>query len=418
MNHPCPGTYMRSSLTIVFAAALILIVTAGKAESPQRDPYIPANAQVVLQRVPKTSDPRVRRFDQLRATLTNKPHLKSDALKLARAYIDYGRSTGDARYLGRALAVIEPWLRKTPQPLDIRLVRATILQSRHHFRAARDELASILKRDPGNAQAWLTLATVDMVQGDYAAANQSCVKLAASGGDFMGIMCGAQLRSLTGQTQQAYRLFGLIEHSGPKVPLDVKAYVQGLMADTAQRLGNAAQAEAHFRKALQLTPGDNFLLADYADFLLDQNRPNDVIDLVASYTQSDTSFLRLVLAEAAMGKPRAAHDVAQMQARFAAMEQRGSHVYRREQARFVLELRHDPPRALQLARQNWQVQRAPKDMRIFLEAALAAHDASAAKPVLALLDQSHLQDPVIDRLAGRVRAQLDAIGSTTGASAP
>lgn len=389
--------------------ALSFCATA-PAMADNRVPYIPRSSNTVLQRVPSSSDPRVRHFDQLKAGVRRHPEDMKQALKRADAYIGYGRSTGDARYLGRALAVIDPWMQRKPLPVPIALTHAIILQSRHFFRESRTELKSILARDPGNVQAWLTLATVAMVQGDYVSANDSCIHLANVGGDFYGQLCAAQLRALTGHAQQAFVLLSLIEHPGPKAPVEVKAYVEGLLADTAKRLGKNAEAEAHFKAALELTPGDNFLLADYGDFLLDRNRPRDVVALVKDYTESDTSFLRLVYAEAASDSPCTQRDIEAMQARFAAMDRRGSHVYRREQAGFELYLRHDPAGALKLAEQNWTVQRAPKDMRIYLEAALAAGQPQATKSVLELIAQSHLQDPPINRLVDKLTA-APAIGS-------
>lgn len=387
--------------------SLTLMLTAASAlADDHHTPYVPASADVVLQHVPSSSDPRVRHFDQLRTDLRRHPGDMKRALKLADAYIGYGRSTGDARYLGRALAVIGPWMQQKPMPVPVLLTHATILQSRHFFRAAREELKSILARDPENTQAWLTLATVALVQGDYATANDSCVHLASVGGGFYGQLCTAQLRAVDGHAQQAYVLLALIEHPGPEAPAAIKAYIEGLMADAAKYLGKTAEAEAHFKTALQLTPGDNFLLADYGDFLLDENRPHDVIALVKDYTQSDTSFLRMVYAEAALKSPRTQRDIEEMQARFAAMDRRGSHVYRREQAGFELYLRHDPAGALKLAEQNWTVQRAPKDMRIYLEAALAADQPQAAQPVLDLIGRSHLQDPTINGLVDKVSAAL------------
>lgn len=389
------------------ALLVTMLATAGTSWAGGLTPYVPKSPDVVLQRVPSATDPRVRRFDDMRGQLRRRPKDMDLALKLADAYIDYGRSTGDARYLGRALGVIDPWMQGQPVPVPVLVVHATILQSRHYFEAAREQLEGILKRDPGNVQARLTLATVAMVQGDYVLANRSCVQLAAAGGNYLGTLCTAQLRALTGHALQAYALFSLIENPGPEAPPAVRAYVEGLMADTAKRMGKTDEAEAHYKKALQLTPGDNFLLADYGDFLLDQGQPHDVIERVKDYTSSDTSFLRLVFAEAALGSSRTEHDVGEMTARFAAMNQRGSHVYRREQARFVLYLKHDPARALQLAEQNWTVQRAPKDMRIYLEAALAAGQPAAARPVLALLATSHLEDPPINLLVEKIKAAMN-----------
>ncbi|MGN2252819.1 hypothetical protein ACFWZ4_05545 [Frateuria sp. GZRe12] len=387
---------------------LILAWLPALCAAQTRAPYIPASPDVVLQQVPPTTDPRVRRFEQLRLDLQRHPHDAKRAVTLAQAYVDYARSTGDARFLGRAMAVIDPWMRRPLPPIPVALVHATVQQSRHFFKASRQELTTILAREPNNAQAWLTLATVAMVQGDMDEANRACVKLANTGGDFMGMICTASLRMLTGRAPQAYALLGLVEDPGPKAPPEIRAWIEGLMADTAMRLDRAALAEQHFKQALQWTPGDNFLLADYADFLLDEQRPRDVLALLQGDSASDTSFLRQVYAETALGLPQAKADAAAMAARFAAMDARGSHVFQREQAGFALHVQHDAPRALALAQQNWTVQRAPQDVRIYLEAALAADQPAAAQPALDFVQRTHLSDPSIDRLVARLRSDAMA----------
>ena len=184
------------------------------------------------------------------------------------------------------------------------------------------------------------------------------------------------------------------------------------MADAAKTLGQAGRADTEFRAALQLTPGDNFLIADYADFLLDQGRAREALELTRGYAQSDTSFLRQVLAESALGLPQARADIATMASRFRDLEQRGdSRLYAREEARFVLWLQHDPARALELAQDNWRFQRAPEDARIYLEAALAAGSPASARPVLDFLRQTLLEDPRIKALAGQVASRIAASAS-------
>lgn len=395
-----------------FLVALAMVLVASTAQADQTKPYTPANASVVLQLVPPTTDPRVRRFDQLRSDLKQHPNDVNKAVALALAYVDYGRSTGDARFLGRAMAIIEPIMKEPAPPIPVLLVHATIQQSRHFFQASRAELNQILKRDPGNAQAWLTLATVAMVQGDDELANDACVHLANAGGDFMGMLCTASLRSLTGHAAQAYVLMSMVEDPGPKAPAAIKAWVEGLMADTAARMGKPDAADAHFKNALQQAPGDNFLLADYGEFLIDQGRAKEAIDLVSGDVQSDTSFLVLVSAENALGLPRTKADIAEMNARFQSMEQRGDHVFMREQSSYMLHVLHDPKAALELAQQDWKVQRSPKDVRVYLEAALATHDPAAATPVLDFVARTHLSDVTINPLV----AQLQA-AKTTAASA-
>ena len=75
----------------------------------------------------------------------------------------------------------------------------------------------------------------------------------------------------------------------------------------------------------------------------------------------------------------------------------------REEARFTLELLDRPTAALELARRNWATQREPADARILLEAAAAAAEPAAARPVLDWLDRSGLEDVRIEALVDRLR---------------
>jgi tetratricopeptide (TPR) repeat protein len=195
----------------------------------------------------------------------------------------------------------------------------------------------------------------------------------------------------------------LVEDPGPKAPPAVRAWIEGLMADTASRTGDLAAADAHYRKALQMTPGDNFLLADYGEFLLDQGRAKEALALVAADTTSDTSFLVRVAAEVALGSPAAPADVAQMDARFAAMDARGDHVFLREQADFLRVAHHDGAGALVLARANWKVQRSPKDARAYLAAAIAAGKPAEAAEVVTFVHTTGMSDPIVDPLVATVQ---------------
>jgi Tfp pilus assembly protein PilF len=372
----------------------------------QETPYVPPRDDIVLQTVASISDPRVRAFATLRTALNQNSNDVPRAVKLSEAYLDYGRDTGDARYLGRAEAVIAPWLARSPAPIPALLVHATILQSRHYFAEARAQLHGILERDNDNAQAWLTLATVAQVQGDMRAARLACAHLLNSSDPLMPGACLSSLNAVTGNADNAYRVLTALWPQARAEPVAVQSWIQGILADTAKYLGDEVAADRHFQLALQLAPEDNFLLADYGDFLLDQKRPQEALDLLKNESQSDTSFLRQVYAEVALGVPQAAADTQQMATRFAALEIRGTRTYRREQAGFELYLQHDPQRALQLAQQNWTIQRAPEDMRVFLEAALAAGKPEAAQPVLDELALTHLQYPIIVSLAAQARARM------------
>lgn len=406
------GVDTRPVNAVVFSTALLFLafLFSGVARAADvAQPYVPASDATVLEHLPSTSDPRVRQFDVLKRRLATRPGSLPFAVALAHAYLDYGRDTGDARYLGRAEAVVAPWTSRHPAPVDALMVQATIFQSRHQFDASRRLLKGILERDPDNGQAWLTLASVALVQGDMAEAQRDCSHLIGSADALITAGCIGARATVTGNAAQSLQLISTLLDQQPNEPAAVQSWARGLLADAARTLGQTRRADAEFRKALQLAPGDNFLLADYGDFLLDHGRAAETLALTRGYSQSDTTFLRQVLAESALGLPAAKADIVQMASRFSDLEQRGdSRLYGREEARFALDLQHDPDKALRLARDNWAIQRAPEDIRIYLEAALAANQPASAQVVLDFLQATHFEDPTVRALASRVAARIAA----------
>jgi Tfp pilus assembly protein PilF len=375
--------------------------------APFRAPYVPADDDERLQEVPSVADPAVANMRLFRARLDAAPSSLPAALQLADAYVEYGRQIGDAHYAGYAEAVIAPWTAHAAPPVAAMLTLATILQYRHQFKEARDLLRTVLHLQPRNGQAWLTLATLDMVQGDYAAAGKGCAQITSTAGFELGLACVGNLRSYIGHAKQSLALLHQVEASGSRVSSTYQAWVQGLMAESAERLGDWPLAEAHYLAALKVMPRDNFLLVAYADFLLDRGRPAQVLALLADHAQSDTAFLRLALAQSALHTADATRYSWIMAARFEALALRGSDYFGREQARFALQLQHDPQTSLDMALRNWQVQRAPWDARVVLEAALAAHQPRAAVEVLDFLEATKLEDPIVQPLAKQLRAELN-----------
>ena len=406
-------------LTSAIATLLLLSATAASASAAnQSDPYIPASDSVVLEHLPSTSDQRVRQFDALRKQVEASPGNPKLAVALSRAYLDYRRDTGDARYLGRVQAVIAPWTALRPASDDVLLMLATILQSRHQFAESRQILQAVLRHDSDNTQAWLTLASVALVQGDMDEARRDCAHLLGSSDGLVTAGCIGSWSVVNGNAQSTLRVVDALLRQEPNASPALQSWAHGLMADAAKTVGQADRADSEFRKVLQLAPGDNFLLADYGDFLLDHGRAQEALELTRDYAQSDTSFLRHVLAESMLKLPTAPADILQMASRFRDLEQRGdSRLYGREEARFALELRHDPARALKLAQDNWAIQHAPEDMRIYLQAALAAGKPASAQPVLDFLKRTQYEDPIVRALASQVASQLTtASNPTTGAS--
>jgi len=401
---------VRGARDATCAVALALVTCATHAAA---DPvaalasgaYTPAAAMEVLQNVPSIRDPAVRRLADLRQRAAAAPRDVRAADALARAFVDYGRTVGDARYAGYAEATIAPWLARGDAPPALLVTQSTILQYRHDFDAARGLLERAVGLDPALGQAWLTLASLDLVQGRLAQAAAHCRRIGRQGnGAVATAACQASVRSATGEAAQAQVMLARLDDDD--APPVQRAWIAGLAAEAAERQGRWDVAEAAYRRGLAAAPGDNFLLVAYADLLLDRDRPRDAIALLGGAVDADTAYLRLAIAHAVLRTPDAARHRWTMAARLAAYAQRGDTTAGREEARFHLALTGDAPAALEAAQRNFRMQREAADVRLLLAAALAADRPKAGQPALDFLAQTKLADPRVDALAARVRRAL------------
>ena len=363
-------------------------------------PYTPKDGSAVIEQLARRADATQVALRGLRQQLNATPGDLALATGLAQRYIALARSETDPRYLGYAQAALAPWWRQAAPPVPVRLLRATILQSTHHFAAALQDLDAVIAQQPQNGQAWLTRATVLTVQGNYAQATAACARLSALTTQLVTVTCLANVASVTGRAASSERLLDLtLQRSAGAAP-ELESWALTLLAEMATRRAELALAEARYKQALAQQPRDSYLLGAYADFLLDQRRPQEVVTLLKDQQRIDALLLRYALALQSLPGRQAAFLAAkaELAARFYAAMQRGDTVHQREQARYTLFLQQDIPAALQLAQQNWAIQKEVPDMRILLEAALAARNQGAAQPVLAWIAAHGVEDAALQRL--------------------
>lgn len=140
----------------------------------------PTRDDEVVETLPAVSSSRAD-DRRLRQQLIANPGDAALAAQLARRYLDHARKEGDPRYAGRALAALQAWPVADTAPDEIVLLLATLQQFLHDFDTVATNLERLVKRQPRNAQAWLTLATVQRVQGRFEASNRACDGIAAAG---------------------------------------------------------------------------------------------------------------------------------------------------------------------------------------------------------------------------------------------
>ncbi|MBI5909654.1 MAG: hypothetical protein HY848_06860 [Betaproteobacteria bacterium] len=386
---------MRRLLSPVFLVVCALVTGAA-----QSAPYTPQSDNEVLERLPfKASAAEGRELRQLRRALAEQPQNMERALALARRYFDLASAEGDPRYVGYAEAAIRPWNNAAEPAVEILVMRALLRQYRHEFDAALADLGQAAERDPGNAEAWSWRSAISLVQADYAGARAACDKLAALASALLATACTTAVDGLTGKSGAAYAELSKALARRPDADPDLRLWIQTRLAEMALRHGRDELAERHFKAGLALGVTDGFILAAYADFLLDRDRPAEVVTMLRDWERSDILLLRLALAEQAAKLPAAAAHIAMLKQRFDASALRGDKLHQQEEARFHLYLQGDASKALRLAAENYRLQREPRDARILLEAALAAKDFRAAQPAVEWLGASGYEDPLYAKLA-------------------
>ena len=381
---------------------LLLLLAASAAMAA---PFVPASDSQVLERLPaRASDPRAQELQALRLAWRQQPADVDRAVRLAERYFDAVAAEGDPRYIGYAQAALAPWWALPAPPAPVRLLRAKLLQFDHRFDEALADLDAVVRDDPGNGAAWSWRAAIHMVRANYPQARLSCEQLAPRVTPLIGVACLAQVDAATGRADTAAAALRQALADAPDADAAQRLWALTRLAETEERRGAHAAAERAFGQALALNVDDVYLLAAYADFLLDRGRPAEVLTLLKGRTRADLLLLRLALAARAAGAPPHEPWTRTLGERFDAAALRGDTTHRKEAARYQLALRGQPVPALALARDNFAEQREPADARVLLEAALAARQPASAAPALQWMRESGIKSVVLQTLADQIKA--------------
>jgi hypothetical protein len=379
MNYP-------NSPLSVRLAIILLAATGALAQAAGRDWQPTSDSQVV-----ETLPPRMRA-----ANTTAAPTPQAAALA-ARQAITLARQTADVRYLGRAQATLAPWWGRSDAPVELAVLQATVQQSRHEFAAAKTVLTQALQRKPQHAQGWLTLATLERVAGQYPAAMAACAQVTRTGAALYGAACQLETTSLQGKHDEARN--GLSALQRQTQDASTQAWLGSLLAESEERAGRDGAALAAYQASLAQAP-DGYTALAAADLLLRTEQPGAALKMLADQPASDAVLLRRAYALKQQKIPQWQALASELQARFAALEQRGDDpaTHARERALAYLWLEADAAKASQSAKLNLTLQKEPLDWWLALHSAQRAGLSSELARLRAELAAMGLRDARLSRL--------------------
>ena len=370
----------------------------------QAAPFTPANDSDVVERLPlSATDPSARRLQSLRKQLEAKPDDVALRLEIARRYFDLSMAQGDPRYVGYASAALTPLDKAAPAGNSAYWqIKGMLQQYSHNFDGALASLDKATLADPKSPDPLAWRAAIQMVQASYAKAQAECDALTPLTSPLFSTGCSQYVLAHSGGAaglQSAFDTLNAAVKTEPTAAPELMLWELTRLAEMANRLKRFDEADAYFQRALKLGVTDQFLLGAYADFLLQQKKPEAVIALLADWERSDILLLRLALAGKATNHKKAADWASSLRDRFVEAAKRGDRLHEQEAARFELDIENNPKKALALAANNYKLQKEPRDAEVLMRTALAAKDAAAAEPALAWLKQNKYEDAHLADLA-------------------
>jgi tetratricopeptide (TPR) repeat protein len=307
--------------------------------------------------------------------------------------ISEARRSGDPRFLGYAERLFE---QQAGQALtdSLLVLRGTLAQSLHQFDAARQDFQTVLRRSDvpaQRAQALLTLANIEIVQGNYDRAQSFCEQLTAERPGLIAASCHAQVAARTGAAKAAYDKLAATTRSMNNVNIQDYLWVQGTLGDIAAQLGQSSAA-GHWQQVLSQDPDDLYTRAQLADWYVQNEKPEQALVVTEGYEAIDNLAVIRAIAMRRVNHPDATVLASRLRERFEEALWRGSMLHQRDLARFELDIEQRPKDSLEHAIANWASQREPLDTRLALRAAIAAQDNTALGQLRDWLKQQNQAD--------------------------
>jgi tetratricopeptide (TPR) repeat protein len=298
------------------------------------------------------------------------------ALALTNTYLAQASQPGQSRLYGLAQAVLKPFVEnetaENKYNKNLWLAWAHVQQHQHNFLVAQAALEKVLQQDPTNENANLLAARIYIIQENFLAARNTCLRLLGSSDLLTATACSLEANSYvdTNELSNSYQqLTKLISAQG--LPTDERGtWLIQILADMAIRANKPAAAAQWLEKRLE-NASVNYV-AQWADVQFALHKPEQVISHLSKVVKAapevdDALLLRLALAEKTIN----ARDVywkQQLKERVQLREQRQDTLHANELANYYLDIEPNAEKALHFAKINFESAREYSDKRLLARA--------------------------------------------------
>jgi tetratricopeptide (TPR) repeat protein len=230
-----------------------------------------------------TSDRQLQVAQKLVRYLPNEPDSYN---RLAVAYLQKGRETGDFSYTLKAETAIDRSLQLDSDRVEALKLRAMLLLTYHRFQAALDLTQQLQQRDPQDARIYGMMTDALVELGDYKAAKASIQTLLDLHPSAPGYARLSYLRALHGDTTGAIAAMQKAIQSAHPQDREGLAWYRVHLGNELLNAGRRVDATREFERALEIFPEYYLALAARAKAFL-----------AAGDTDSAVEYYRRALAQ-------------------------------------------------------------------------------------------------------------------------
>ena len=194
-------------------------------------------------------------------------------VELALALIRRARETTNPLYYRDAEQAISAGLALAPNDFQLEKAHVALLLGRHEFAEAKTEAAALNHRSPDDVTTYGYMAEADIARGEYLDAEKAAQwMLNLLPDNVPGLLIGAQLRDLYGDSEGALELLNQAYSETPSTENEELAWIANQIAGVEIGSGKLDRASLVLEAAEQLFPDYPYTLQNLARVRLEQHR--------------------------------------------------------------------------------------------------------------------------------------------------
>ena len=242
---------------------------------------------VYAQSSPANMTPAEQRISWAQAAIQENSARSQQYNELAMAYVRRVRETANTSWYDYAERALQESLQINPENLEAQRTEAAVLIGRKEFAKALDILKILNAKMPDDLTTYGLVVDADIALGNYKDAETAAQwMLDLRPGNIPGLLRGARLRRLFGDTEGAMQLYSESYQHVPQTQTEDLAWILTQMANLDLSTGNVEGAEKLLQSALGKFPNYYLALESEARVRMAEQKSEDAVNLLRARNQN------------------------------------------------------------------------------------------------------------------------------------